>query len=163
MEENMKKCTSIALVLSLAMVVIGLASCKKGTKPEDQQVQKKQITSPVELAKYIPKLTKGLEYDKYSTTGTWLQANVFKKGGKERAMWFQLFDRSGDQKSKDFYKTATGKVAGKYAAIIAKDMHVWILCNNAEIRLMGESNDYKKTDKLIKFIESFNLAGLEKI
>lgn len=159
----MKKIFTLAVVLSVSLLVFSLSSCKKKEEPKKEEAPKAQLVSPAELAKFLPKLGSDLQYDKYSTTGTWLQVNVQKKGGKERAMWFQVFDQRNDQKAKDFYNNTTEKVAGKYPAIVAKDMHVWILVNNIEIRLIGDSKAYKNTAKLTKFLESFDLAGLEKL
>jgi hypothetical protein len=44
-------------------------------------------------------------------------------------------------------------------------LKIWILVNNIEIRLVADDKvkDFKTTDKLQKFIEAFDLAGLEKL
>ena len=157
----MKRFFTLVLI---AFFAVSLASCKKKDDAKKDEGSAKKAVTPAEMKNFIPKLGNDLEYDKeISTTGTWLQVNVFKKGGKERAMWFQLFDQRNDANAKKFYDGVTDKVAGKYPARVAKDMHVWILVNNMEIRLIGESKDYKNTEKLTKFLESFDLAGLEKL
>lgn len=161
---NSKRITTMTLAV---IFLVSLGACKK--KEEDKpQPAKAPTVSLAELAKHLPQLDKSykdLQYDKFSTeTGTWLQINVLKKGKKERVLWFQVFDQRNDKSTKDGYATATDKV-GAYPAKVAKDSFVWILVNNIEIRLVADdkAKDFKNTDKLKKFLEAFDLAGLQKL
>ncbi|HNR87944.1 MAG TPA: hypothetical protein PKM65_06355 [Spirochaetota bacterium] len=159
---KLKHFASIALV---AVFMVSLSACKK--QEEKAKPEKAPTVALTELVKYLPKFDKAfkdLEFDQYSTTGTWLQINVLKKGKKDRVMWFQVFDQRNEQSTKDGYASATEKV-GKYPAKVAKDSFVWILANNIEIRLVADdkNKEFKNTDKLKKFLEAFDLAGLEKL
>lgn len=94
----------------------------------------------------------------------WLQANVKKKSG-EGVMWFQVFDQVEDKATIEGYKSSAEKV-GKYPAKIFENKWIWMMVNDRiEIRLIADdkSKDFQNTEKLKKFILSFDLAGLEKI
>jgi hypothetical protein len=157
----MKRFLTIALI---AAVAISFSSCKKkGTdEPKKEEAAKAATVPMADLVKYLPKLDKGLSYEKYSTTGTFLHIYVAK--GKTRVLWFQMFDQRNDQATKDGYKTATFKV-GKYPAKKMDNKFVWALINNIEIRAVADdkAKDFQNTDKIVKFLQKFNLAGLEKL
>lgn len=106
---------------------------------------------------------KDLQYSDISAFD-WLQANVKNTSG-EGVLWFQIFDQVDDKATIDGYKTSTEKV-GKYPAKIFENKWVWIMVNNRiEIRLIADDKirEFHDTDKLKKFIETFDLAGMEKI
>jgi hypothetical protein len=103
----------------------------------------------------------GLEYADISI-GDWLQANVQKKSG-ERVMWFQVFDMQNERATIESYADISDKLK-KYPAKINNNKWVWILVNKRiEIRLIADdkSKDYQDTEKLKKFLLSFDLAGME--
>jgi hypothetical protein len=94
----------------------------------------------------------------------WLQANVKKKGG-EGVLWFQVFDLSNDKATADSYKNTNDKIEN-YPAKIFANKWIWILINNRiEIRLVADdkSKEFQDTDKLKKFILSFDLSGMENV
>ncbi|MBP7735866.1 MAG: hypothetical protein KA369_07830 [Spirochaetes bacterium] len=106
---------------------------------------------------------KNLQYSEISAF-EWLQANVKDRSG-EAVLWFQIFDQIDDKATIEGYKNSTEKV-GKYPAKIFENKWIWILVNNRiEIRLIADEKmkDFQDTNKLKKFIESFDLAGMEKI
>ena len=94
----------------------------------------------------------------------WLSGDVVQNG--KRVMWFQLFDQIEEKdKAIKSYKDNKKKINGKYPATISDSM-IWILINDRiEIRLMADSKNkaYHGKEKLKKFINMFDLAGLEKI
>ena len=129
-------------VVILAFVVCSIVSCKKNE-------------------------FKGLKYDgtmAMDSKDSWLQTDVKNKDGK-RVLWFQVFDQVNEEKTIESYKNSTDKVE-KYPANINKDKWIWMMVNNRiEIRLLADdgSKDFQNTDKLKKFILSFDLKGLEAI
>ena len=106
---------------------------------------------------------KNLEYSDISAFD-WLQASVKNKKG-EGVLWFQVFDQVDDKATIDGYKNSKEKV-GKYPAKIFENKWVWMMVNNRiEIRLIADekNKEFQDTDKLKKFIQSFDLAGMEKV
>ncbi|HNW29997.1 MAG TPA: hypothetical protein PKN50_16075 [Spirochaetota bacterium] len=94
----------------------------------------------------------------------WLQANVKNKSG-EQVLWFQVFDQVDDKVTIDGYKNSKEKIE-KYPAKIFENKWIWMMVNNRiEIRLIADdkTRDFQNTDKLKKFILSFDLAGMEKV
>ena len=106
---------------------------------------------------------KDLEYSDTSAFD-WFQANVRKKGGAA-VLWFQIFDQIDDKATIDGYRNSTEKV-GKYPAKIFENKWIWLMVNNRiEIRLIADdkAKDFQNTERLKKFIQSFDLAGMEKV
>jgi hypothetical protein len=133
----MKSSVSI-FMLTLVALTITLVSCKK-------------------------KEWSDLEYSDVSANG-WLQANVKRKNG-EGVLWFQVFDQVGDALTIDGYRSSPERI-NTYPAKIYENKWVWLMVNNRiEIRVIADSksDDFQNTDKLKKFILSFDLAGMKKI
>ena len=107
----------------------------------------------------------GFKYDSFTASddpGSFLAVQVLDKNGKQ-ACWFHMLDQVGQDNSS--YTNSTEKV-GKYPASISPNNHVWILVNNRfEIRLVADSETevFKNTEMLKKFLMSFDLAGLEAV
>lgn len=107
----------------------------------------------------------GYKYDSFTASddpGSFLAVQVLGKNGKQ-ACWFHMLDQVGQDNS--LYTNSSEKV-GKYPASISQDNHVWILVNNRfEIRLVADSESevFKNTEMLKKFLMSFDLQGLEGI
>ncbi len=104
-----------------------------------------------------------LEYSDVSTFD-WLQANVKNKTG-EGVLWFQVFDQVDDKTTIDGYKTSTEKL-DRYPVKIFENKWIWMMVNNRiEIRLIADdkSKEFQNTDKLKKFLLSFDLTGMEKV
>ena len=136
-EEDMKRFIVLALVCAVGF---SFASCKKN-----------------EFA--------GFKYNSFTPgeePGSFLAVQVLDKNGKQ-ACWFHMLDQVGQDNSS--YTNSTDKV-GKYPASISPNNHVWILVNNRfEIRLVADSDSevFKNTEMLKKFLMAFDLAGLEAI
>ena len=133
----MKSSLSFFMVALMA-IMISILSCKKGEWSD-------------------------LEYSDISATD-WLQANVKKKSG-EGVLWFQVFDQVEDELTLDGYRSSSERI-NSYPAKIYENKWVWLMVNNRiEIRVIADStsNDFQNTDKLKKFILSFDLAGMKKI
>lgn len=106
---------------------------------------------------------KDLRYVNVSTKNCY-QAYVKKKKG-DIVLWFQIFDNIDEKAVVNSYKRVADKV-GKYPAKIYKDKWVWVLVNNRmEVRLIADdrAKDFKSTGELTKFIEKFDLKGMEKV
>lgn len=94
----------------------------------------------------------------------WLQASVKNKSG-EQVLWFQVFDQVDDRATIDGYKTSREKI-DSYPVKIFENKWIWMMVNNRiEIRLIADdkTKDFQNTEKLKKFILSFDLAGMEKV
>lgn len=94
----------------------------------------------------------------------WLQASVKNKSG-EQVLWFQVFDQVDDRATIDGYKTSREKI-DTYPVKIFENKWIWMMVNNRiEIRLIADdkTKDFQNTEKLKKFILSFDLAGMEKV
>lgn len=93
-----------------------------------------------------------------------LEAYVNKNGGGV-VLWFQVHDRINEKTIIDSYNNIKTEI-DKYPAKIYKDNSLCLLVNKRiEIRLTAMDNvkDFQDTDKLIKFIKLFDLAGMEKV
>lgn len=104
-----------------------------------------------------------LEYSDISAFD-WLQATVKNKKG-EGVLWFQVFDQVDDKATIDGYKNSSEKL-GKYPVKIFDNKWIWMMVNNRiEIRLIADekSKEFQNSDKLKKFILSFDLTGIEKV
>jgi hypothetical protein len=133
----MKSSLSFFMVALMA-IMISILSCKKGEWGD-------------------------LEYSDVSATN-WLQANVKKKSG-EGVLWFQVFDQVEDELTIDGYRNSSERI-NAYPAKIYENKWVWLMVNNRiEIRVIADSksNEFQNTDKLKKFILSFDLAGMKQV
>lgn len=91
----------------------------------------------------------------------WLQADVVSGSSGQRVMWFQLFDRSGDQQAIDFYRNAPDALAGHPARL--SDDSIWVLvAGRFEIRLQADASAGQagSTENLTRLIEGFDLRGM---
>jgi hypothetical protein len=123
----------------------------------------------ISLAASLPMCKKNefrsYRYDSYTASDdvdSFLGVTILDKDGK-RAVWFHMLDQAGNDVSS--YDNARDKV-GQWPAMVSENVHVWILVNRRfEIRLMAadESDDFKDTEKLKKFLMSFDLDGLSKV
>ncbi len=136
-EDNLKKISCVTLTVLIALSAFVL-SCKSGSWNDFHY-------SDVSL------------FD-------WLQASVKNKSG-EQVLWFQVFDQVDDRATIDGYKNAKEKI-DKYPAKIFENKWIWLMVNNRiEIRLIADdkTKEFQNTDALKKFIQSFDLAGMEKV
>ena len=91
----------------------------------------------------------------------WLQADVVSGSSGQRVMWFQLFDRSGDQQSINFYRNAPDEVRGHPARV--SDNSIWVLvAGRFEIRLNADNNagSAGSPENMTRLLEAFDLRAM---